>query len=207
MVTVVGTKFQVHVAMNTVSVEVTEGVVEVGRGSNSTRLVAGDSWHGPLYPEEAHAVPAAPQERPQAIPTPAAKPSVATTRGLQDAQAALQAGDTNRAVEILTRAAQGTGPAAENAAYELGRITRYNLNRPRQAVALWDKYRTRFPAGLLRTEADLSIVETLSQMGEVRAALAEADAFMSRHPTSERRQDVQRLAERLRAAETASDTK
>jgi transmembrane sensor len=207
VVTVVGTKFQVHVAMNTVSVEVTEGVVEVGRGSNSTRLVAGDSWHGPLYPEEAHAVPAAPQERPQAIPTPAAKPSVATTRGLQDAQAALQAGDTNRAVEILTRAAQGTGPAAENAAYELGRITRYNLNRPRQAVALWDKYRTRFPAGLLRTEADLSIVETLSQMGEVRAALAEADAFMSRHPTSERRQDVQRLAERLRAAETASDPK
>jgi outer membrane protein assembly factor BamD (BamD/ComL family) len=126
---------------------------------------------------------------------------------LQDAQAALQAGDTNRAVEILTRAAQGTGPAAENAAYELGRITRYNLNRPRQAVALWDKYRTRFPAGLLRTEADLSIVETLSQMGEVRAALAEADAFMSRHPTSERRQDVQRLAERLRAAETASESR
>jgi outer membrane protein assembly factor BamD (BamD/ComL family) len=110
-------------------------------------------------------------------------------------------------VEILSRAALGSGPAAENAAYELGRIARYNLNRPRQAVALWDKYRTRFPAGLLRTETDLSIVETLSQMGDVRAALAEADAFISRHPTSERRLDVQRLAERLRAAETASEPK
>lgn len=124
---------------------------------------------------------------------------------MQEAQAALQAGDTSRAVEILARAAQGSGPAAENAAYELGRITRYNLNHPRQAVALWDKYRTRFPAGLLRTETDLSIVETLSQMGDARAALAEADAFLARHPTSERRQDVQRLAERLRAAETASE--
>jgi len=207
VVTVVGTKFQVHVAMNTVSVEVTEGVVEVGRGSNSTRLVAGDSWNGPLFPEDAHAAPAAPQERPQAMPTPAARPVVATTRGLQDAQAALQAGDTRKAVEILTRAAQGTGPAAENASYELGRITRYNLNRPRQAVALWDKYRTRFPAGLLRTETDLSIVETLSQMGDVRAALTEAEAFVARHPTSERRMDVQRLAERLRAAETTSNPK
>jgi outer membrane protein assembly factor BamD (BamD/ComL family) len=126
---------------------------------------------------------------------------------LLEAQAALQVGDTNRAVEILSRTAQGSGPAAENAAYELGRVTRYHLNRPRQAVALWDKYRTRFPAGLLRTETDLSIVETLSQMGDTHAALAEADAFIARHPTSERRLDVQRLAERLRAAQSASDTK
>jgi hypothetical protein len=207
VVTVVGTKFEVNVEGRMVGVEVTEGVVEVWRGSQSTRLVAGDAWHGPLHPEEAQSIPAAaaPTERPHTPPVPAAK--LAASRGLQEAQAALQAGDTNKAVEILSHAAQGSGPAAENAAYELGRITRYNLNRPRQAVALWDKYRTRFPTGLLRTETDLSIVETLSQMGEVRAALAEADAFMARHPASERRQEVQRLAERLRAAETASDPK
>jgi tetratricopeptide (TPR) repeat protein len=205
VVTVVGTKFDVQVASRTVGVDVTEGVVEVWRGSHSTRLVAGDSWHGPLYPEETQANTAAPAPAEKPMPAPAGKPAIPTARGLQEAQAALQAGDTSRAVEILARAAQGSGPAAENAAYELGRITRYNLNRPRQAVALWDKYRTRFPAGLLRTETDLSIVETLSQMGEVRAALAEADAFLARHPTSERRQDVLRLAERLRAAETASE--
>jgi len=209
VVTVVGTKFGVQVVNRTVGVEVTEGVVEVWRGSHSTRLVAGDSWHGPLYPEETPSTPTsvtpAPAERPQPQPAPAAKPASPTTRGLQEAQTALQAGDTNKAVEILSRTAQGSGPAAENAAYELGRITRYNLNRPHQAVALWDKYRTRFPAGLLRTETDLSIVETLSQMGEVRAALAEANAFIVRHPTSERRLDVQRLVERLRAAEPASE--
>jgi len=207
VVTVVGTKFAVRVAGHAVGVEVTEGVVEVWRGSHSTRLVAGDSWHGPLYPEESQPITAtaAPGEKP--LPAAAAKPAIPTTRGLQDAQAALQAGDTNKAVEILSRAAQGSGPGAENAAYELARVTRYNLNRPRQAVALWDKYRTRFPAGLLRTETDLSIVETLSQMGDVHTALTEADAFIVRHPTSERRLDVQRLAERLRAAETVSDPK
>jgi outer membrane protein assembly factor BamD (BamD/ComL family) len=126
---------------------------------------------------------------------------------LQEAETALQAGDAAKAVEILSRTAQGTGPAAENAAYELGHITRYNLNRPRQAVALWDKYRNRFPNGLLRTETDLSIVETLSQMGEVQAALAEANTFLARHPNSERRLDVQRLAERLRAAQAAAEAK
>jgi transmembrane sensor len=204
VVTVVGTKFEVRVVSRSVGVEVTEGVVEVWRGSHSTRLVAGDSWHGPLYPEETQPAPSAPAEKPQPVSAPAAKPTTPPSRGLQESQAALQSGDTSKAVEILSRAAQGSGPAAENAAYELGRITRYNLNRPRQAVALWDKYRTRFPAGLLRTETDLSIVETLSQMGDVRTALAEADAFMARHPTSERRLDVQRLAERLRAAQAAS---
>jgi hypothetical protein len=209
VVTVVGTKFEVRVVSRSVGVEVTEGVVEVWRGSHATRLVAGDSWHGPLYPEEAQSSPAsaAPGEKPQPLPAPAARPALPPSRGLLEAQAALQVGDTNRAVEILSRTAQGSGPAAENAAYELGRVTRYHLNRPRQAVALWDKYRTRFPAGLLRTETDLSIVETLSQMGDTHAALAEADAFIARHPTSERRLDVQRLAERLRAAQSASDTK
>jgi ferric-dicitrate binding protein FerR (iron transport regulator) len=189
VVTVVGTRFEVHIAANTVAVEVNEGVVEVWRGSRSTRLVAGDSWNGPLYPDEA---------------PPPVKAIGPTNRGLQDAEAALQAGDTGKAIELLTRTAAGRGPAAENAAYELGRIARYNLNRPRQAVALWDKYRTRFPSGLLRTEADLSIVDTLSNLGDGRAALAEADAFLARHPGSERRFDVQKLAERLRAAESAA---
>jgi transmembrane sensor len=212
VVTVVGTKFDVRVASRTVGVDVSEGIVEVWRGTHSTRLVAGDSWHGPLYPEES--LPAQPSLAPTSTVdnsppvTPArGKPAVQTNQSLLDAQSALQAGNFSRAVEILTRTAQGSGPAAENAAYELGRIARYNLNHPRQAVALWDKYRIRFPSGLLRTEADLSIVETLSHMGDVRAALAEADAFVTRHPDSERRLDVQRLAERLRAAEAAADSR
>jgi len=204
VVTVVGTKFEVQVVERTVGVEVTEGVVEVWRGSRSTRLVAGDSWHGPLYPDEVQSASAAPAEKPHSLAPVVPRASVPANRGLRQAQAALQAGDTNKAIEILTQTAKGSGPAAENAAYEIGRITRYNLNRPRKAVALWDKYRTRFPSGLLRTEADLSIVDALSSLGDVRATLAEADAFLARHPNSERRQEVQKLADRLRAAESAS---
>jgi hypothetical protein len=206
VVTVVGTKFDVRIVNHTVGVEVTEGVVEVWRGSHSTRLVAGDAWHGPLYLEDAQTTPAvvAPAEKPQPVFAPTTKSTALTSHSLQEAQAALAAGDANKALEILSHAAQGSGPAAENAAYELGRITRYNLKHPRQAVALWDRYRTRFPAGLLRTETDLSIVETLAQIGDIHAALAEADAFVARHPNSERRLDVQRLAERLRATESAS---
>ena len=212
VVTVVGTKFDVRIVNHTVGVEVTEGVVEVWRGAHSTRLVAGDAWHGPLYLEDVQkdvqkdvqTTPAvvAPAERP--VPTATTRSPALTSHSLQEAQAVLAAGDTNKALEILSYAAQGSGPAAENAAYEIGRITRYNLKHPRQAVALWDKYRARFPTGLLRTETDLSIVETLAQIGDVHAALAEADAFIARHPNSERRLEVQRLAERLRAAESAS---
>jgi hypothetical protein len=205
VVTVVGTKFEVNVASRTVGVEVTEGVVEVWRGSHSTRLVAGDAWNGPLYPDEASPVQPSPTGGKAHRSPPHAK--VQMNQHLLDAQAALQAGNVNKALEILNRTAQGSDPAAENAAYELGRITRYELNHPRQAVALWEKYRARFPSGLLRTETDLSIVETLSHVGDVHAALAEADAFLSRHPNSERRAEVQRLAERLRATEAASDSK
>ena len=215
VVTVVGTKFEVRVSNHTVGVDVTEGVVEVWRNSHSTRLAAGESWHGPMYPDErasavhesAASAASAPPERPQSLSALTKPLSSATARSLQDAETALQTGDAAKAIEILSRTAQGTGPAAENAAYELGRITRYNLNRPRQAIALWDKYRTRFPNGLLRTETDLSIVETLSQMGEIQAALAEANTFLARHPQSERRLDVQRLAERLRAAQAAAEAK
>lgn len=220
VVTVVGTKFKVEVGSRTVGVEVSEGVVEVWRGSQSTRLVAGDAWHGPLFPEESaststSAGPAVaarvPSERPRAAAVASslapARPATPDNRGLRDAQSALQSGDVNRAMDLLSQTAQGAGPAAENAAYEMARITRYNLNRPRQAVALWDKYRTRFPSGILRTEADLSIVDTLSQLGEVREAMTEAKGFLARHPNSERRQEVQRLIDRLRATEASSDVR
>jgi hypothetical protein len=211
VVTVVGTKFDVRVDSRTVGVEVSEGVVEVWHGSHSTRLAAGDSWQGPNRAEDKEVEASAPAEKPAPSPRLALrhpiKGATMLGRGMQQAQAALQAGDTSKALETLDRIAAGTGPAAENAAYEIGRITRYTLNRPRQAISLWDKYRTRFPSGLLRTETDLSIVDTLSSLGDAHAALLEAEAFLARHPTSERRAEVQKLAERLRAAESAAGSR
>ena len=90
---------------------------------------------------------------------------------------------------------------SENAAYELARITRDNLQRPQQAILLWGKYRKRFPSGVLRMESDLSIMETLSRVGEKQAALSEATAFLARYPNSERRGEVGALIERLRVSE------
>ena len=54
------------------------------------------------------------------------------------------------------------GRSRENAAYEIGRI----LNERGQsaaAVAAWRRYRSDYPNGILRVEADVSIIETLAK--------------------------------------------
>jgi tetratricopeptide (TPR) repeat protein len=109
------------------------------------------------------------------------------------ARAALAAGDAPRALEIYKNLAQKTGPVAENAAYEIGRL----LNERGQsaaAVAAWRRYRTDYPAGILRVEADVSIIETLARAGETDDALSEATDFLRRRPDSERRGEIARVA-------------
>jgi tetratricopeptide (TPR) repeat protein len=109
------------------------------------------------------------------------------------ARAALAAGDAPRALEIYRNLAQKTGPAAENAAYEIGRI----LNERGQstaAVAAWRRYRSDYPSGILRVEADVSIIETLARAGESDDALTEATDFLRRRPDSERRGEIARVA-------------
>ncbi len=118
---------------------------------------------------------------------------------LKEARTALSEGRSEDALDIFSHCAKGTGPAAENAAYEMGRVLRDRLHRPKAAIAAWNQYRTRFPQGLLRAEADLSILETLASLGDNKAALTEAEAFLARYPRSERREEVSKLAARVRA--------
>jgi TolA-binding protein len=132
-------------------------------------------------------------------PAPVTRPS----DRFRAAKAALAAGQTERGMSILWSLAEGSGPVAENASYELGRALRDQLTSPREAIEAWNRYRTRFPRGLLRAEADISILETLLSVGDRNGALAEADAFLRRHPQSERRVEVERLAERLRLSAEA----
>jgi transmembrane sensor len=134
-----------------------------------------------------------------ATPEIAAAGSIPASAELKQARAALNEGRSEDALDMLSRCAKGTGPAAENAAYEMGRVLRDRLHRPKAAVAAWNQYRSRFPHGLLRAESDLSIVETLASLGENKAALAEAEAFLARYPRSERREEVSKLAARVRA--------
>jgi hypothetical protein len=207
VITVVGTKFHVGVVDDRVSVDVEEGVVEVWRGSRSVRLVEGDSWAGPTRGSSTTSV-----ERRSSQPSLRRASNIASASAsalpdkspasaeLTEARAELGQGHSEEALAILTRCAKGTGPAAENAAYEMGRVLRDRLHRPREAVAAWSQYRNRFPGGLLRAETDLSLLETLASLGEKSRALAEADAFLARYPNSERRAEVAKLAARLRGA-------
>ena len=122
-----------------------------------------------------------------------AAPARSTVESPGAARAALAAGDAPRALEIYRNLAQKTGPVAENAAYEIGRI----LNERGQssaAVAAWRRYRSDYPNGILRVEADVSIIETLARAGDTDDALTEATDFLRRRPDSERRGEIARVA-------------
>ena len=61
-------------------------------------------------------------------------------------------------------------------------------------MAAWRRYRSDYPNGILRVEADVSIIETLAHAGESDDALTEATDFLRRRPDSERRGEIARVA-------------
>ncbi len=218
LIAVIGTKFAVRVAGSSVGVDVEEGVVEVWKGNKKVSLHAGDAWTSPsseprtseprIKPAadrspgsiaqapgghslaDAHSAPAQTE-----VPANPAEPELSPFR---QAELAMGNAEPYRALQILADVARGQGPSAENAAYQVGRIMRDQLSRPRDAIQTWGRYRERFPAGLLRAETDISILETLVSLGDRAGALVEADAFLRRHPGSERRAEVGKIAQRLR---------
>jgi len=109
------------------------------------------------------------------------------------ARSALAAGDAPKALEIYKNLAQKTGPVAENASYEIGRI-QSERGQYAAAVATWRRYRSDYPNGILRVETDVSIIETLARAGETDDALSEATDFLRRRPDSERRGEIARVA-------------
>jgi ferric-dicitrate binding protein FerR (iron transport regulator) len=124
----------------------------------------------------------------------AANPGETPTAESTAARAALAAGDAPRALQLYRTLAQGTGPSAENASYEVGKVLNEKLGQPANAVAAWRRYRAAHPDGILRVEADVSIIETLVRTGDTDEALSEANDFLRRRPDSERRAEIARLA-------------
>lgn len=124
----------------------------------------------------------------------ATSPAEEPTAESAAARAALASGDVPRALQLYRALAQGTGPSAENASYEIGKVLNEKLGQPANAVAAWRHYRTANPDGLLRVEADVSIIETLARTGDTDEALSEANDFLRRRPDSERRAEIARLA-------------
>jgi tetratricopeptide (TPR) repeat protein len=124
----------------------------------------------------------------------ATSPGEAPSAESTAARAALASGDAPRALQIYRALAQGTGPSAENASYEIGKVLNEKLGQPANAVASWRRYRAAYPDGILRAEADVSIIETLARTGDTDEALSEANDFLRRRPDSERRAEIARLA-------------
>jgi hypothetical protein len=211
-ISVLGTKFQVRVAGESVGVDVEEGVVEVWKDGKSVRIEPGEAWTSPTPDRSASrrgarhkhhlaarsTVPEAQPVAQKVMLRPTPPPVMPSSGAFREAQAAIAEGHLQRAVEILETASRGTGPEAENAAYEVGWILRDQLMRPRQALAAWNRYRGRFGNGLLRAETDLSILETLLMVGDTGAALTEAQAFLDRHPRSERRSEIAEVVHKLK---------
>ena len=149
---------------------------------------------GSLASESADATEAppvlAPSPRAAIAPVPPA-PEVAAL--LNQAKAARAAGDRHKALGLYRRLTERGGPVGEDAAYEMGRLYRDELAQPREAIATWRLYRARNPRGLLRIEADLSIIETLMALDDKSGALSEASDFIRRYPEGERHPEMARL--------------
>jgi hypothetical protein len=192
VVVVVGTKFNLAVSSRKVEVDVREGLVEVWRGGHRIRLPAGSSWKGPVRgsvrKRHRQARVSSPPETALA-PAPSAAPDA-----YQEGRAALARNDTVMGLSLLRQAADGHGPWVENAGFEIGRVLLYQMYQPRQAIAAWMRYRARFPDGVLRHEADELIVETLLALGDKAAARVEVEAFLRRHPGSERTGRMKKIA-------------
>ena len=202
-VVVLGTKFGVAVRGDKqVDVDVAEGVVEVWSDVRVARLERGESWHS----APAEAPPAAehvPGIAPEPVPSPAAAPVTVVPAAERTVAAAVDGHKSSRphgsrassrvvAAAAPQAAAVRSGPGAENAAYEIGKVLS-ERGQPASAVAAWRRYRSDYPNGILRVEADVSIIETLARSGETDDALAEATDFLRRRPDSERRGEIARL--------------
>ncbi|MEA2699090.1 MAG: hypothetical protein QOI66_3361, partial [Myxococcales bacterium] len=113
---------------------------------------------------------------------------------LAAARRARGSGDARGALALYGRLAANRGQLAESALYEMASIEDQDLHDAARALHLWERYREQHPRGVLRAEADLSIIEMLTQLGQNGRAVDEARGFLRRNPGSERRGEVARVA-------------
>jgi hypothetical protein len=206
-VVVGGARFVVKAEAQSITVNVEDGVAEIWNGSRMVRIGSGETWSSEEQAASAESArhdtrrTGAPRAARDHVPAlaPVTAPTAADLQDREDlaaARAARAASDPRRALAIYEHLATRTGPAAENAMYEIGGIYHDQLKQPAKAVAAWDRYRSRYPNGLLRAEADLSVIDTLATLessdGGTRT-LNEALAFLKRYPHSERRGEVARV--------------
>ena len=199
-VVVAGARFVVKAQAQSVTIAVEDGEAEIWNGSHVVRIGSGETWSSDAAEHDARRAGlsrAAQGKAPALAPGATAEDNQQDREDLAAARAARAAADPRRALAIYEQLATRSGPAAENALYEIGGIYHDQLKQPTKAVAAWDRYRSRYPNGLLRAEADLSVIDTLETSqnpADGSRTLSEALAFLKRYPHSERRAEVARVA-------------
>jgi TolA-binding protein len=103
------------------------------------------------------------------------------------------AGQPREAVACYLAQAEGDGVVAETALYETARLRRDALRDASGALDAFRAYRSRFPRGMLRAEADLSIVELLPKLNRHREALDEVGRLLAAGPGRERAAELRVL--------------
>jgi hypothetical protein len=102
------------------------------------------------------------------------------------------------AIACLSRlAADGEPLRAESALYQIGWVELRDLGDARAALSTWQRQRARFPGGVLRAEADVSIIEVLVRLGERARARREIDGYLAAHPDGIAAPERRRLRDQL----------
>ena len=207
-VVVAGARFSARVEAGVAQVAVEAGAVEIWGRRRLARVEAGGRWSRGLPDRKpraggARAIASRPSAARASAPSldgsPAAEAwSDASSAGVDAADLAAareaRAGDPAQAISLYERVFARGGSAAENALYQIGGIYHDQLRDPARALTAWERYRARYPRGQLRVETDLSILDTLAELGQKARALDEGLAFLRRHPGSERRGEVARVS-------------
>lgn len=216
---VVGTVFRVERAAAEVKLTVDEGAVAVYRRATHLATVpAGQRWTGetrvagpapaaPSPEKRTPAVVAAPATTGPIVPpsvavSPPAQTTIVVPRGasgtvppplVRNVAEDCAATSLDDRLRCLERRAGSTGIAAETALYELAELHRDWRKDLPAALTAFQAVRTRFPAGVLRLEVDLSIIDLMPRLGRHAQALEESARFLAAHPQSERAPDLHLL--------------
>jgi tetratricopeptide (TPR) repeat protein len=127
--------------------------------------------------------PPAPAPPAQALAASVSEPPRAAQRGLPSSEdcRSLTQDRTQEALACYEKQAMRSGLAGETAAYELARLWR-ELGHADRALAAFESQRARFPDGVLRGEAELSIIELLPRLGRHGEALQASQRYLAAHP-------------------------
>jgi hypothetical protein len=163
-----------------------QGTLRIDTGGQQIALEPGQSWASRgATPPSARAVALADRVEGRA----AVDPGQLDAR----ARAAEREGDLAGSAALFAQLAQGQGPRAANALYELARLRLRDLHQPEAALDAAAEYARRFPDGALAQETALTGIEARVQLAQDQRALDELDIFLRRFPGSEREGEVRWL--------------